>query len=274
MNNNKFTNKEQKFFAQWKQIKTDYKTIYSWVISSIVIFLFIIPLAIWTAYWIGDSGHVWIHTSLTVGDALGFYSAIISSIATIFLGAVAVYQTNRANKIAEKSMLIDEKESKPILTIEQYSRNNHTLPYISKGKKDYSINFIIVNKSCTPAFNVKTIELWISNVELRTDTKIIEDKKRFELPKDKIYWGKGNYDFQGCIFSNQQHFFSTGINFSEYPIEALERDYGGRYFISVKFTFENILGQKFKETNTILVARLDNNSEMIFDNRIQIEKIG
>lgn len=60
--------------------------------------LLVIPGAIWVAYFIGDCGFVLINTSLTVGDALGFYGTVLTFIGTTFLGVVAYRQNEMHNK--------------------------------------------------------------------------------------------------------------------------------------------------------------------------------
>ena len=60
--------------------------------------LVVIPLFIWLPYWIGDNFVVLIHTSLGVGDVLGFYGAGLTFVGTTFLGMVAFKQNEYHNK--------------------------------------------------------------------------------------------------------------------------------------------------------------------------------
>lgn len=79
---------------------------YKW--GSILLFvMLIIPCLIWFAYWIGDSGHVFLHTSLEVGDALNFYAALVGSIGTILLGVVAIWQTQKAHLLNERMFALE-----------------------------------------------------------------------------------------------------------------------------------------------------------------------
>ena len=75
--------------------------------SILLLVILIIPCLIWLAYWIGDSGHVLIHTSLEVGDALNFYAALVGSIGTILLGVVAIWQTKKAHLLNERMFALE-----------------------------------------------------------------------------------------------------------------------------------------------------------------------
>ena len=72
---------------------------YSWGTITAICSLIIIPIIIWVFFLIGDNGFVLINTSLEVGDALGFYSSVVASIATLILGVIAVMQNNRLQKL-------------------------------------------------------------------------------------------------------------------------------------------------------------------------------
>lgn len=63
--------------------------------------LFLIPVLIWILYFIGDNIGIVINTSLTVGDALGFYAALLAFLGTVLLGAIAVIQNTRLQKLEE-----------------------------------------------------------------------------------------------------------------------------------------------------------------------------
>lgn len=78
----------------WKKIKLKP---YKWAAWIAIIFL-IIPLIIFACYWIGDNYFVLIKTSLSVGDALGFYGSLLAFLGTVTLGAITIIQNNRATK--------------------------------------------------------------------------------------------------------------------------------------------------------------------------------
>lgn len=56
--------------------------------------LFLIPGLIWILYFFGDNIGILINTSLTVGDALGFYAALLSFIGTVVLAGAALWQNH------------------------------------------------------------------------------------------------------------------------------------------------------------------------------------
>ena len=72
---------------------------YLWTVLISLLGLIIVPLLIWIAFWYGDNYRIVINTSLTVGDALGFYASILASVATGALGIIAVMQNNRLQKL-------------------------------------------------------------------------------------------------------------------------------------------------------------------------------
>lgn len=78
---------------------------YSFGFRWLTVLLFVIPVLIWGAYLIGDNVGVVINTSLTVGDALGFYASVLAFIGTIALGAVAVWQNQRLQKLEENASI-------------------------------------------------------------------------------------------------------------------------------------------------------------------------
>ena len=75
---------------------------YLWGFWSAAILLSI-PIIVWLLYFIGDNYFVLMHTSLTVGDALGFYASLLAFVGTIVLGAIAVWQNLRLQKLEENA---------------------------------------------------------------------------------------------------------------------------------------------------------------------------
>lgn len=75
---------------------------YLWGFWSAAILL-LIPILVWLLYYIGDNYFVLIRTSLTVGDALGFYASLLAFAGTIVLGAIAVWQNLRLQKLEENA---------------------------------------------------------------------------------------------------------------------------------------------------------------------------
>ncbi len=72
------------------------------LIFAVVVLVFI-PAVIWLCYFLGDNDVCLIQTSLTVGDALGFYGTVLSFIGTTALGVIAVWQNKRLQHLEEVS---------------------------------------------------------------------------------------------------------------------------------------------------------------------------
>lgn len=75
---------------------------YKWGFWCLSVLLFLIPSIIWLSYLAGDYEHIFIRTSLEVGDALGFYGTLLSFAGTVSLGAISIVQNNRASKINQQ----------------------------------------------------------------------------------------------------------------------------------------------------------------------------
>lgn len=64
-----------------------------------LIVLLFVPTTIWLAYYLGDCGYVLIKTSLSVGDALGFWGAFLTFLGTAGLGALAIWQNHKIQNL-------------------------------------------------------------------------------------------------------------------------------------------------------------------------------
>lgn len=73
-------------------------------------FLVCVPAIIMMLYSIGDKGTIYIKTKLDVGDALGFYGTLLSAAGSITLGCVAIWQTQKANKMTETALSLQKSE--------------------------------------------------------------------------------------------------------------------------------------------------------------------
>ncbi len=67
----------------------------------ITISLVIIPLIIWFSYYIGDNFLIIVNTSLSVGDALGFYGLVLSFVGTTLVSFIAISQNKRLQILEE-----------------------------------------------------------------------------------------------------------------------------------------------------------------------------
>lgn len=124
-----------------------------------VAIIILIPILIWLCYFVGDNCFILINTSLTVGDALGFYAALLSFIGTVVLGVVAVWQNKQATEISKQllqnelvtnSCVIDfDDDIETPVSIKDYTDGSGKGLYIIF--KNYG-NIDIINYSCMVHF--------------------------------------------------------------------------------------------------------------------------
>ena len=105
--------KEKSILRHIDKFKYTYPTFHI-LIRIVAIVLLAFPVIIWIAYFIGDSGFILIRTSLGIGDALGFYGSLLAFLGTILLGALALWQNNKLNKINNDLV---QQQYKPVITI-------------------------------------------------------------------------------------------------------------------------------------------------------------
>ena len=97
---------------------------YKWGFWGIVIMLILFPLLVWVLYLIGDNCCILINTSLPVGEALGFYGAILSFVGTVSLGIVTLVQNTRATKISQTTFDEQQRAQLPVIRVEKTKRSS------------------------------------------------------------------------------------------------------------------------------------------------------
>ena len=107
--------KEKQILDKLKALKSDYPTIYRYIRYILMVLIVIIPLAIFGLYFIGDHGLVLIRTNLTVGDALAYHGSFLAFIGTVLLGALALWQNEKANKINERLFNLENSRENKVL---------------------------------------------------------------------------------------------------------------------------------------------------------------
>ena len=90
------------------------------IISLAVIIAICCPITIWVIYLIGSSG--WgMRTDITADGMLGYWAAIISSFATIFLGSITLILSNRNTKINDDLLQLQKDqymlETRPFIMV-------------------------------------------------------------------------------------------------------------------------------------------------------------
>lgn len=250
-----------------------------------------VPLIVILVSFAGDFGFLPTGTDLDKSDWLGFWAGYLSFAGSLILGVIALWQNDKANemndmmaKLTQESnelvkgnQRLEISRNKPVLEVVPLILDEIPQPFVSKTEKDYDIKFNIFNSSSNNAFNIKTTDIWISEAFLNNDSNTINSKERFEIPKYKFDWGI-NYDFQGYLRSGDLREFQTGIKFiDKEDIKPLTNKYGGRYFLSVTFSFDDCYGKSYIETTTMLISRVTDfetgnlKHERIFDNKIELK---
>ena len=89
------------------------------IVALLVIFVasvLVVPLIINESYK-NNSGYM---TLWDANDLLSYFGTVISAVGTIFIGIIAIKQSNRANDISDRLLKIQEANSTPFLHLDIY----------------------------------------------------------------------------------------------------------------------------------------------------------
>lgn len=166
----KLNDKEKLFLSQYYELKNDYPNIYFYIKYSCLV-LFLIPIIIFIAYFLGECGYALIYTNLSIGDALGFYGSVLSFLGTISLGIVALWQNHKANQINTRLLNITEEQEIPsvdIISCNLEEFKSSKLNQIAEINVDNSYIHIDDNKNpyedCSPFFVFKIRNVTSNNL--------------------------------------------------------------------------------------------------------------
>ena len=152
--------------------------------------LFLIPGFIWILYFIGDNIGVVINTSLTVGDALGFYAALLSFIGTVALAGAALWQnqsfrleSRRKEEYAIRPYLFSEVEERDIefladnqiefLKINIESDGTPSIICASRDKPNDVMGYVVARQMLRD-FLEQPMEEKLSQTDRRTELIFVE----------------------------------------------------------------------------------------------------
>ena len=175
---------------------------YKYVFRCIAVLL-LIPSLIWFLYWIGDNACIIINTSLTVGDALGFYAATLSFLSTVVLAGAALWQnqafrleSRRKEEYAIRPYLFSEIEDRHIdfladnqIEFLQITIENDETPSVicaSRNRPDDVADYVVARQMYRD-FLVQPMEDKLAQTDRRTDllTKeikcLVNLEKKYEL---------------------------------------------------------------------------------------------
>lgn len=97
--------------------------------------LVLVPAIIMALYSIGDKGTIYINTKLEIGDALGFYAALLSAVGSVTLGCVAIWQTHKANQMTETALSLQKSEQISVLVPQSCFFRFYGVPSSRKGQE-------------------------------------------------------------------------------------------------------------------------------------------
>lgn len=139
------------------------------VVITILFLIFFVPLLINILFKF-DFNIWWIESEWSAGDALNFFGNVLSFIGTIVLGAISIWQTNKANNLSEKVLEKDLLESTDFIQLKNkididYKQNKDTkIIWSTHHKLDYGAN-ILTEKfdKHTNRLNQYTIKFYFTN---------------------------------------------------------------------------------------------------------------
>lgn len=137
---------------------------YLWLVGFLL--LIFVPAIIMVLYSIGDKGTIYINTKLEIGDALGFYGALLSAVGATTLGCVAIWQTHKANQMTETALSLQKSEQISVLVPQSCTFRFCEVPLSWKGgeigaqlsltQKNQSSNLIV-------DFQIESLEFLVCN---------------------------------------------------------------------------------------------------------------
>ncbi len=216
-------------------------------------FLFII-----IAYTLGDHGTIIYNTSLSFGEALSLWGAILAFYGTVFLGLVSLWQNERykkdndesqakmekfnerANSISEKMLDIEVMQELPILDFKEMDEPNYiNIQLYSMDNKDIRVKILMSNISpyLILSVYVESIVLYTYNEKfiLNKNSKKYNDIRT--VPNNSFV--HFSFDLTGTPDETYNEYFKDSCGFEPVDEEFLKHRY---YIIEVLFAIEN----KFK----------------------------
>ena len=182
-----------------------------------ILFVVIIPGVIWMAYWVGDNYFILINTSLSVGDALGFYGSILSFVSTTILGIIAVWQNIRLQKLEEDTLA---KNNSCNIYLENSSEYSGI--YLSHdGAENYEpskTSFLITIHNCSESF-LKEMEINFNGVIFHSNLTIKNNDS-----KDCRIFLPTSYDLDNCQNFVNEIVFTSCYDVKTYGDFKLKKD--------------------------------------------------
>jgi hypothetical protein len=223
--------------------------IYNWfasnkrkILNFAIIVVFVCPILIWLIYFIGKA--FWgIPTDISADGFLGYIAAIISSVATVFLGFITLGLSNRANKTNDDLLLLQREqfllETRPFIMPTDWKIKPQKLKSIIYSPDRI---YICIDNLKDNIVNVAALSLHLTNTT-----------KSFEL----VEYSGGHIINRGKrtnFRKSADNQFNTKIMLLPgatkelvlYGSETFFNRLKGKKFV-LSFILENRLGKRFKE---------------------------
>ncbi len=222
------------------------------------ILLFCAFLFILIAYTLGDHGTIIYNTSLSFGEALALWGAILAFYGTAFLGLVSLWQNERykkdndesqakmekfnerANSISEKMLNIEVMQELPILDFKEMDKPKYVnIELYLMENRDIRLKIWMSNISpyLMLSVYVESIVLYTYKEKfiLNNNSKNYNDKR--SIPYNS--YAHFSFDLTGIPDETYNEYFKDSCGFKPADEEILKHKY---YILEVLFVIEN----KFK----------------------------
>lgn len=204
-----------------------------------ILFFLCIPIAIWVVYFLGDNGIIYIKTSLTVGDALGFYGIMLSFFGSIVIGIATIYLATTTIKISQS----EYRKNLPYLQIVE------VLLDINIFKKEYHTRIVELNSFQMYDEEENLVHLKLTSGDYR-------HKSYYSVSIDKKYLDISKYGQIDLWITLKNYSKSYGLNCeskADNKVMQTFEDFSPEEEFTVPI-FQNELGSK----NTITYWTVDN----------------
>ncbi len=183
---------------KWEWIIEQFSKPRTYIILLVISLL--IPIVINCLYKLGDTCSSPILTKWTAADALSFYGSYLSSLGTVVLGAVTVYQTHKAhkqtekaNQLAEQMQRLEQAHFVSIVSISYFKKFKVSGNVVEIGKANdlFRCNQIAVIDLTDDGYD--STKKYIIDITLKnnSDYPIVKMKSRLELVYSKNLFVEG-----------------------------------------------------------------------------------
>ena len=144
----------------------------------LIVVVFLVPFIICLPYYIGENHVCIINTNLLVGDVLCFYGTALSFFGTTLLGAIAIWQNKRLQRLESDTNMKDSSCSVLMSTYKGSSYSKFRLSHDADTPYHTSTDIFTFNiQNCSEAF-LKEIEIDFNGTKFHSNITLIKGEKR------------------------------------------------------------------------------------------------